>query len=204
MPIEQIIIRSISGYIFVVPGIILYFLHLKKSNKKQSLFHIAAAFVFCYYLIGIWTATGIHQFNSFSPRIVLIPFLDMISGPVDTILNIVLFLPLGFFLPLLYQHYGHISQVAFAGFLLSLSIELVQMFGMGATDINDLITNTVGTLLGFSIYKFFLKLIGKESCEKFRVIVVNGYKESLFFILYSFAVMVTVQPFVISSLFQLG
>ncbi|MCM1087115.1 MAG: hypothetical protein NC419_03085, partial [Muribaculaceae bacterium] len=65
MSITDILIRSISGYIFVVPGILLYFIILWKSERKQSPFHITTAFVFCYYLIGILTMTGIHAFKSF-------------------------------------------------------------------------------------------------------------------------------------------
>ena len=37
-----------------------------------------------------------------------------------------------------------------------------QMFGRGATDINDLITNTVGACLGFFIYQLLSKLVSKE------------------------------------------
>ena len=54
LPISDIIIRSISGYVFIVPILILYFLYLRKSGREQSLLHIAAVFVFCYYLFGIF------------------------------------------------------------------------------------------------------------------------------------------------------
>ena len=103
--ISDILIRSISGYVFIVPVFILYFLYLKKSGRKQSLLHITAVFLFYYYLFGILTVTGIGYTStiSFRPRISLIPFLGMISGPIDTILNVVLFVPFGFFLPLLYK-----------------------------------------------------------------------------------------------------
>ncbi len=40
LPISDILIRSISGYVFIVPVFILYFLYLKKSGRKQSLLHI--------------------------------------------------------------------------------------------------------------------------------------------------------------------
>lgn len=201
--ITDILIRSISGYVFVVPGVLLYFGYLMKT-KKQTLIHFVAAFVFCYYLIGIFTMVGIHAFKTFSPRIVLVPFVDMISGPVDTILNVILFIPLGFFLPLLYKEYDRVNRVALTGFLFSISIEVVQMFGMGATDINDLITNTVGTCLGYYIYKVLSKLVWKELCGKFQANKINDYIEVLFFALYSFAVMVTIQPFIIHKLFRLG
>lgn len=204
MSITDILIRSLSGYIFVVPGIVLYFWCLKKSEKKQTPIHIATVFVFCYYLIGILTMTGIGKLKSFSPEIVLIPFLDMISGPIDTVLNIVLFVPLGFFLPLLYKKYSRISNIALTGFLFSLSIEIVQMFGRGSTDINDLITNTVGASLGYFIYKWFVRIARKEVLAKFQNNKINDEIEVLLFIAYSFVIMVTIQPFVISSLFSLG
>lgn len=79
----------------------------------------------------------------------------MIREPKDAILNIILFFPLGFFLPLLYQKYNSLSKVLLHEFLFSLSIEITQMFGFGTTDVNDLITNTVGACLGYGIYKLF-------------------------------------------------
>ncbi len=99
LPISDILIRSVSGYVFIVPVLILYFLYLKKSKRKQSLLHICGIFLFYYYLFGILTVTGIGYTStmSFRPKISLIPFFDMISGPIDTILNVVLFVPLVFF-----------------------------------------------------------------------------------------------------------
>lgn len=148
--------------------------------------------------------TGIGKLQAVEPRIVFIPFLDMISGSIDTILNVILFIPLGFMLPWLWNKYSRISNVALTGFLFSLSIESVQIFGRGTTDINDLITNTVGTCLGYGIYKLLLKLIS----QKFRVFLyaveTNNYAEGVFFWIYSFIIMVTIQPFIIQTLFQLG
>lgn len=203
MSITDILIRSISGYVFVVPGVLLYFGYIMKT-KKQTWIHFVASIVFCYYLVGIFTMVGNHAFKTFSPRIVLVPFVDMINGPVDTILNVILFIPLGFFLPLLYKKYNRVNRIALTGFLFSISIEIVQMFGMGSTDINDLITNTVGTCLGYYIYKVVFKLVRKELRRKFQANKVNDYIEVLFFTLYSFVVMITIQPFIIHKLFQLG
>ena len=204
MSIMEILIRSISGYIFIIPGIILYFLLLRQFAKKQTPFHITTAFIFCYYLIGILTMTGIGKLKAFEPTLVLVPFLDMISGPIDTMLNIILFVPLGSFLPLLYKKYGHIGSVALVSFLLSLSIEIIQMFGRGATDINDLITNTVGACLGFFIYQLLCKFVSKEFLSKFHSYKINERTELLLFILYSFVIMLTIQPIIISALFHLA
>ena len=103
IPISDILIRSISGYVFMVPVFVLYFLWLKKLGRTQSFLHTAAVFVFGYYLFGLLTVTGIGFTSTmtFRPNISWTPFIGMITGPIDTILNIILFVPLGFFLPLL-------------------------------------------------------------------------------------------------------
>lgn len=204
MDISSILIRSISGYIFLIPVVIVYFLCLTKLRKKQARPHIISVFVFCYYLIGVFTMTGIGKLHAFSPRLTLVPFLDMISGPIDTILNVILFVPLGFFLPLLYKKYHRFSRVILTGFLFSLSIEIVQMFGRGATDINDLITNTLGTCLGYYIYEQLHRIVRKEVQGKFEASKVNEKMEISFFMVVSFLIMVTIQPLVISTLFRLG
>lgn len=204
MDLTQIIQRSLSGYIFVVPGLLFWFLLFNKNGKNQAPAHIIGSFVFCYYLIGVLTMTGIGKIGEFAPRLVLIPFLDMIRGPVGTVLNILLFIPFGFFLSLMYKKYDNVSKIALTGFLFSFIIEFVQMFGRGSTDINDLITNTVGTCLGYWIYKLLYKSAQKEFCEKFQAVSINEYGEILFFIVYSFVIMVTIQPFVIHTFFRLG
>lgn len=204
MDISSILIRSISGYIFLIPVVILYFLCLTKLRRKQARPHIISVFVFCYYLIGVFTMTGIGKLHAFSPRLTLVPFLDMISGPIDTILNVILFVPLGFFLPLLYKKYHYFSKVTLTGFLFSLSIEIVQMFGRGSTDINDLITNTFGTCLGYSIYMLLCSQVSEEKYSKFQAKRINDEIGLLYFVVSSFMIMVTIQPIVISSLFHLG
>jgi glycopeptide antibiotics resistance protein len=191
---------------FIVPALILYFLYLKKVGRKQNILHITAVFLFCYYLFGILTVTGIGYTStmSFRPRISLIPFVAMISGPIDTILNVVLFVPFGFFLPLLYKKYHHIRTVALTGFLFSLSVEIVQMFGWGATDINDLITNTIGACLGYFVYYLLSKAFPNNLRKQLQSKSINDILEVLLLAIYTFAVMVTIQPWVIHSLLNIG
>lgn len=186
--------------------LILYFLYLRKSGREQSLLHIAAVFVFCYYLFGILTVAGIGYTStiSFSPKISLIPFLGMITGPIDTILNLILFVPLGVFLPFLYKKYHHIKTVALTGFLFSLSVEIVQMFGWGSSDINDLIINTAGACLGYWIYYLLSKALPNNFRKKLQSENVNGTVEVLLFVIYIYMVMVTVQPWVIHDVLNIG
>lgn len=203
MDIIQILQRSLSGYVLTMPAAALYFFLLKKRKKPQPHAHIAATFIFLYYLVGVFTMTGIGRLKPFSPRLVLVPFRDMISGPVDTALNVLLFVPLGFFLPVMYKSINRLSKVAAFGFLFSLLIELVQMFGRGATDLNDLITNTVGACLGFGIYKIIVKISNRQF-DIFMASKINDLAEISFFATLSLIIMITVQPIVIHTLFGLG
>lgn len=116
-------------------------------------------------------------------------------------LNIVLFIPLGFFLPLLYKKYDSLGKIALVGFLVSLSIEIAQMFGTGATDINDLITNTVGACLGFIICKWLYKAIPKPWIKQIQVDGAQCYYELLLFWIGALLIMLTVQVSSFHALF---
>ncbi len=71
--------------------------------------------------------------------------------------NIVIFMPFGLFIPALWG--VNAKKTVAIGFLASLFIELCQMFLARGTDVDDLMLNTVGALLGVIIYKACLKRI---------------------------------------------
>ena len=205
IPISDILIRSIGGYVFIVPILMLYFLYLKKVGRKQTLLHTITVFVFCYYLFGILTVTGIGFTKSmtFRPNISLTPFIGMITGPIDTILNVILFVPMGLFLPLLYKKFNNIKAVALTGFMFSLSVEIVQMFGWGSSDINDLITNTIGACLGYLIYTLLLKALPNKLTEQLYSKNINAIVEVLFFAVCTFVIMVTAQRWVVHGVLNI-
>lgn len=130
---------------------------------------------------------------TFRPNISWTPFIGMITGPIDTILNIILFVPLGFFLPLLYKKYHHVKTVALTGFLFSLAVEIVQMFGWGSSDINDLMTNTAGACIGFLVYCLLSRILPANLKKQLQSSRVNAVAEVLLFAICTFAIMVTAQ-----------
>lgn len=75
---------------------------------------------------------------------------------INIIGNIVAFIPLGLFLPML-QSKNKLFQCLFYSFLMSLSIELIQLIAYRVTDIDDLLLNTAGGVIGYLIYRFFIK-----------------------------------------------
>lgn len=205
IPIQDIIIRSLSGYVFIVPIIVLYYIFLAKKEREQSLLHIFIVCIFCYYLFGILTVTGIGYTStiSFRPQISLIPFVGMITGPIETILNIVLFVPMGLFLPLLYKKYNKFKTVVITGILFSVSIELVQMFNWGASDINDVMTNTMGACLGYLIYSIISKILPDKLDRQLKSKKVNAFIEVFLLSVCIFVIMVTVQPWFVHNVINI-
>ena len=205
IPISDILIRSMSGYLFMIPVFVLYFLWLKKSGKTQSFLRIAAVFAFGYYLFGLLTVTGIGFTSTmrFRPNISWTPFVGMITGPIDTILNVILFVPMGIFLPLLYKKYCNIKIVALTGFLFSLTVEFFQMFDWGSSDVNDLMTNTAGACIGFLAYCLLSRILSANLKEQFQSRRVSAVVEVLFFTICTFIIMVTAQSWFVHSVLNI-
>ena len=88
-------------------------------------------------------------------RVELVPFWSY-SHPglrMEIVLNYLLFMPLGFLLYLCFgEKFG--LRVVLAGFLLSASIEIVQLvFRIGLFEFDDMIGNTIGCLIGAVVGK---------------------------------------------------
>lgn len=67
--------------------------------------------------------------------------------------NVLLFLPIGLLLPLGWREQSW-KTIALTGMLVSLGIEIAQwVLGTGWLDLQDVITNTMGALLGFAVYR---------------------------------------------------
>lgn len=78
------------------------------------------------------------------------------------LLNIVLFIPFGLLVPRLWKQFNRWYVVALFGFLFSLFIELSQLFNERVTDIDDLIMNTSGVLIGYFIFWIWKKIKSKR------------------------------------------
>ena len=67
--------------------------------------------------------------------------------------NTTMFIPSGIVLPVVYKKLNSFGKVVAAGAFISLCIEILQLpFASRATDIDDLILNTLGTAVGYGIF----------------------------------------------------
>ena len=72
---------------------------------------------------------------------------------INVIGNVAMFIPSGIVLPIIYKRLDTFAKALLAGSGISLCIEIIQLpFSVRATDIDDLILNTVGVIIGYGIY----------------------------------------------------
>lgn len=79
--------------------------------------------------------------------------------------NIMMFMPFGFFVPLLWDRSN--GKVILLGCLASVFIEVCQLFLYRSTDIDDVILNVIGVVLGLLIFHL-LRRITKDRILKLR------------------------------------
>ncbi|MBA9028582.1 VanZ family protein [Peribacillus huizhouensis] len=87
--------------------------------------------------------------------------------------NLLLFSPFGFFIPLIWEKWYSFKRVLFLGLTVTCFIEIIQMFIGRSTDIDDVILNTFGILIGYGVFLMLnltiVKLIHKKTPQKQRV-----------------------------------
>lgn len=83
--------------------------------------------------------------------------------------NILAFMPFGFCLPLVSRHHFKFVATTLYTFGLSLTIELIQLVSkVGSCDVDDLILNTLGGILGYIIFYIYVKMFGNNKRKKSR------------------------------------
>ena len=102
----------------------------------------------------------------FPPRINLIPFFYITDYDVkrEALINIIgnvsLFIPTGIILPILYKRLNSFWKVLLTGAGISFCIEVIQLLlPNSVTDIDDLILNTVGVIIGYAVFSLVRRLI---------------------------------------------
>lgn len=79
--------------------------------------------------------------------------------------NILMFIPFGFLIPLFIKK-NKVWQILIYGIIASVMIEVLQVIlAVGTGDIDDVILNAFGTLIGFGIYKLIYSVALKNSLD---------------------------------------
>ncbi|WP_051540465.1 VanZ family protein [Clostridium ihumii] len=154
--------------IFIVIEIIICFYYKKKGVVIKKGFIIGWQLLACLMtmIFSITGASGISDIGNHGKAIIrldeinLIPIIKWGIGDLfGVIMNIIMFIPFGIGIPLLWKNRTTFVRTTFVGFVFSLLIEISQLFNFRATDIDDLIMNTLGTMIGYGIYYLLLRKI---------------------------------------------
>ena len=137
-----------------------------KREAYLLLMYINLAVLIRFVFYPFFTVNGkvqplILNMSSIQPlRVNLIPLVNILDydiereAAINIIGNISMFIPTGIILPILYKRLDCFWKVLLAGAGLSFVIELIQLLFPGSvTDIDDLILNTAGAVIGYGIYK---------------------------------------------------
>lgn len=161
---------------------------IKKSAKKINWYHEVALLLFTLFAIGLASQTvipkiefgvtglgivksGVHQTNLIPLKVLFETYREVfVNGYINYFIinflgNIIMFMPIGFFVPLLWNVPG--KRTIFIGFCSSLFVEVSQLFLARGTDVDDLILNTLGVWLGLVLYKVLYNKF-KDFTLKFR------------------------------------
>ena len=182
----------VPAAIVLVPLFLILFWTVYERNVRKSALYC----LFCLYLAVVFSLVGIPNVTYFRPEVNLnlLPFIGMIDDWKNGILNILLFVPLGMMMPILWNSFRTQKNTLHFGFGTSLAIELLQMLTFRATDVNDLITNTLGAYLGFLCTNFLL--------QKKPIKAVGRNNETAIVVSVVLLIMFFVYPFVSSALWD--
>lgn len=180
-------IETAAASMILIPILFLYQIFIFHNIKKTAAYIILILYLtaMCF-LVGVPSVTGIKIGWSYN----FIPFYGMLNDITNSYLNVLLFIPLGIFVPCLWPEYRSMMKTVGLGLMTSLGIEILQIFTFRATDINDVITNVAGTMIGY--------LIGRLIIKRFPQLNWLGCKERELYLLYATVVVVMFfsQPFI--------
>lgn len=188
------LIETAAAGVFIVPVFALGNKLLFRSRRYTAYYVL-----FGLYLAAVCGLVGFPNLLTlrFSPNVNWIPLRYMINDLKNAGLNVLLFLPFGVMLPMLWPVFRSGKRTAWAGLAASGIIETAQLFTYRATDVDDLITNTLGAVMGYWLAKLvtkgFSRYAVRESSPRDLAAICIAVVLIMFFL----------QPFVSNALWEL-
>ena len=151
-------ILVICSIIFVSMRIV----YLVKSDKKIYIHKELLTYLFGIYIMCLFSVVTYQDVESYGNNFT--PFKEMFRYTLGSNLfiknvigNMVMFMPYGFFTGY-FLKINKVSVVLLLSMLVSTSIEIIQGYIGRVFDIDDIILNVIGSIIGFLIYKLFNKI----------------------------------------------
>lgn len=146
--------------------------------KTHILRYVLLTYVICVLFLTLMPQAGSAQGEA---KANLIPFFSVIyavnSGHTTAmyliILNVIMFVPMGALLPCVFKKAKHFAVTALISLGVTLLIEIIQIFLPGrAFDIDDVLFNAIGAVLGYAFYAAFMRVCRKEKRKKREIAVI--------------------------------
>lgn len=148
--------------IFTVILITVRIYYLKLNHKKFIFYKEIINYLFLIYILLLFELVTNRELGAYSYN--LIPGTEIFRYKLgsykwyqNVLGNIVLFIPIGYFISN-YINSKTWKHIFIISFIVSLTIELVQLKIGRAMDIDDIILNVSGGVIGYLIYKIFLNI----------------------------------------------
>ena len=141
---------------------------VKRYKASKTLYIV----LFAAYIAAVICLTLISGGKESSRRYQLVPFITLISNIsihnysyiVQTIGSIVMFIPMGILVGLKKRE---LRYSLLAGLIFSLAIETTQLITLrGVFDVDDLIFNTIGSIIGYLVIRLYSKLDGNNKISR--------------------------------------
>ena len=133
-----------------------------ESSRKTK--HILKTVFFFYILVllkvivFVWEGLGTANFTLFKTIRMYIRYWGKLNSFENLFGNVLAFVPLGFLLPFLQKESRRFWILFLDAFVLVCCIELFQLFtAFGAFDVDDILLNCVGALLGYAVFSRCLR-----------------------------------------------
>ena len=148
--LEKKLLQKMATVVFVLYIFVVIYITLLGRTGNQEL-HISLVPFWSYWVMlrGVFHALCQCDWRG------MIREVKFISYPAwsSLVLNILLFVPLGMLTPIVIKSFGSLKKNFIFAFSLSLSIEILQIITKkGWFDVDDVINNTLGTVIGFILY----------------------------------------------------
>ena len=140
---------------------------LKRENFPISAAHYWFLIFYGIYLIGVFYITGAGTLWTFFREGLDLHHINLTLFTRDyfetmDILNVIMLVPFGFFVPLLYKNWNHLGKITLLGGSLSLLIEFSQLLTTRFPDVDDLFYNALGAVVGYGCWRLLACLSKKE------------------------------------------
>lgn len=181
----------ILGILFIF-GFLVYRISCSLKFKTFNVWREVAIWIFFIYLVVVANLTlfkhGVFEYpisiQQLIDRVNLVPLVETYKMLTDgwivayswyqVIANILVLIPLGFLTPILFKSLTKWWHILIVGCSTSLLIEVFQILTpQNVVDVDDLIFNTLGAMIGYGVYLLFIKLVKyfklMNVVEKFEV-----------------------------------